>query len=1031
MVLKWPAKIPLRVILVLPFALQTTATVSLTAWLSVRNGEEGIQEYTRQLRGEVTARIQQQIQDYTESPYQVNQINRDAVQLQMLDLQDWAQLEDYFIRQLTNFPTISQLKFGNTEGEFLGIERLADGELKLAIANSTTNQQFQTYTLTEQGEREALLNTLPEYDVRNQSWYEAAVAAQQAVWGGIYTNTGSETLASPVNQPIYNDQEELLGVFGAEIYLSAISDFLQGLQISESGEAFIIERSGQLVASSTLDQPFLVTYGTTLRIQAKNSNDPLIQGVANYLQRKYGDLSEINSPQQLEFTLASEQQFLQVTPLQNDRGIDWLIVVVIPKADFTQRLDENTRNTVLLCLLALILSIFIGVLMAQGITKPLSNLIEASQAIARGKLQQTTGLSRISEVQLLARSFNQMSQQLSESFTKLEQANIELEKRVQQRTAKLTEAEAELRGLFSAMTELVMVKNKEGRYLKIASMNPYLIKDGMGELIGKTEYDLFPPEQAELFVQCIRDSLHKQEMTTIDYSVFYDDTQQKRWFSASISPISNDAVVWVARDITEPKQLQEELAKSQRFLDSLIDNIPLAVFVRNVKEDLRYVLWNKAAEKLYKIPEQEVLGKTSYDIFNWELAHEFEDNDRQLIQNKQLVVIEEELLETQFSGPIWQRLLKVPLIEDDGEVTHIVGIAEDITQRKLNEEAIKKNEEEFRHLVHNVNSAIVRWRFDGTILFINQFGLDFFGYQEDELIGQNLMGTIVPQLDSSGRKLAEELMNAFQTPEKYTVFENENMRKNGERVWVTWANQAIYDDWGNLIEFLSVATDTTERRLAEEALKAEKSRSERLLLNILPAAIAQKLKQETGLIAKQFPEVTILFADIVGFTTLSNRMSPHALVKLLNHVFSLFDRLVDWHGLEKIKTIGDAYMAVGGLPIPRKDHAEVVADLALDIQNAISSFQQDDGQTISLRIGIHTGSVVAGVIGIRKFSYDLWGDTVNVASRMESHGEAGKIQITEATYHCLKEKYYCEERGMIEVRGKGRMKTYWLISRHS
>lgn len=216
---------------------------------------------------------------------------------------------------------------------------------------------------------------------------------------------------------------------------------------------------------------------------------------------------------------------------------------------------------------------------------------------------------------------------------------------------------------------------------------------------------------------------------------------------------------------------------------------------------------------------------------------------------------------------------------------------------------------------------------------------------------------------------------------------------------------------------------------SRQALKEEQAKSERLLLNILPELIAQRLKDRDEPISDGFSEVTVLFADIVGFTPLSEHLPPQDVVALLNDIFSRFDELTEKHGLEKIKTIGDAYMAVSGLPVPNENHAEVVAETALDMVEELSHFNKRTGKSLDIRIGINSGPVVAGVIGKKKFIYDLWGDTVNTASRMESHGVAGKIQVTEATYNRLCEKYEFEERGVIRVKGKGEMQTFFLKGR--
>lgn len=236
-----------------------------------------------------------------------------------------------------------------------------------------------------------------------------------------------------------------------------------------------------------------------------------------------------------------------------------------------------------------------------------------------------------------------------------------------------------------------------------------------------------------------------------------------------------------------------------------------------------------------------------------------------------------------------------------------------------------------------------------------------------------------------------------------------------------------------LYERLQRAEFSARRELeaAYQTLTLERERSERLLLNILPKAIAERLKREKSIIADQFAEATVLFADIVGFTQLSSKISAAELVVLLNCMFSMFDELTEQHGAEKIKTIGDAYMVAAGLPTHRSDHAQAIANLALDMQKAIAEFNAEQNQSFSIRIGINTGPVVAGVIGLKRFIYDLWGDTVNVASRMESHGLAGSIQVSETTYQCLKEQYLFQKRGTIQVKGRGEMTTYFLIGKQN
>jgi class 3 adenylate cyclase len=216
---------------------------------------------------------------------------------------------------------------------------------------------------------------------------------------------------------------------------------------------------------------------------------------------------------------------------------------------------------------------------------------------------------------------------------------------------------------------------------------------------------------------------------------------------------------------------------------------------------------------------------------------------------------------------------------------------------------------------------------------------------------------------------------------------------------------------------------------AEAALEVERAKSDALLHNVLPDAIATRLKTEGGGIADRFEEASVLFADIANFTPFAQALPADRVVALLDDIFTRFDALVDARGLEKIKTVGDAYMVAAGIPASRPDHAEAIARLALDMQRAWDEYVQEASLDLQLRIGINSGPVVAGVIGRRRFLYDLWGDAVNTAARMESYGRPGEIQVTEATYRLLRDQFDFEERGLIEIKGKGPMRTYFLQGR--
>ncbi len=335
-----------------------------------------------------------------------------------------------------------------------------------------------------------------------------------------------------------------------------------------------------------------------------------------------------------------------------------------------------------------------------------------------------------------------------------------------------------------------------------------------------------------------------------------------------------------------------------------------------------------------------------------------------------------------------------------------------------------ESEERYRDLFENANDLIQSANAYGSFEYVNRAWRETLGYSEAEVTQMNVFDIIHPDFQSSCRQMFYRVLSG----EKIEQFQAAFVTKSGQKIFVE-GNINCKLVRGKPVAIRGIFRNITQRLEVEEALHHQQKQTEGLLLNILPEAIANRLKQQPGTIAEDFADVTVLFADIVGFTEIASSVSAIQLVKLLNQIFSDFDRLSEQYNLEKIKTIGDAYLVVGGLPRHRADHAQAIAKMALDMQIAIAKFNAETQQNFSIRIGIHSGSVVAGVIGIKKLTYDLWGDTVNIASRMESQGFTNKIQVSETTYQHLRDEFLFEKRGEIEVKGKGKMTTYLLIGR--
>ena len=358
----------------------------------------------------------------------------------------------------------------------------------------------------------------------------------------------------------------------------------------------------------------------------------------------------------------------------------------------------------------------------------------------------------------------------------------------------------------------------------------------------------------------------------------------------------------------------------------------------------------------------------------------------------------------------------------------IKRLQNEAAERQQTEILLRESQQRFSAIADNVPGVVYRAVLhpngDVSMPYISPRTQEIFGVSVEDF--SEHFEWVFDMAHPEDRAELNEIVR--QSAESMSFFEHEyRVSSLFQKVkWVRIISQPQRQNNGDTV-WDGVIIDITHQKEIEDSLKAEQEKSENLLLNILPKAIVHQLKIGNNAIASRSENVTILFADIVDFTDLSTKVSPNQLVSMLNEIFSCFDMLADQFGLEKIKTIGDAYMVVGGLPTPRDDHAEAIAEMALAMQKEITAFKRDDGKSFRLRIGINTGPVVAGVIGIRKFIYDLWGDAVNIASRMESHGIAGGIQVTTATYELLKEQYSFWHRGKIYIKGRGELDTYMLL----
>ncbi|HEY9878928.1 MAG TPA: ATP-binding protein [Leptolyngbyaceae cyanobacterium] len=438
---KSPKRLPLYFVLVVPFLLQIFAAVGLTGWLSFRNGQKAVNQLAEQLIDKNSRLVEQHLDEFLTTPQQVLKTDLDAIELGQLSLQNHGRSGHYFWKQVTTFDDISYIGYALATGEFAGAGAfLKDQGITIDEISAGTKGKNLTYLTDDLGNRTKVAKVYDNWNPREEKWYKQPVEAGKATWGEAYIWANDPVIAVALSQPIYDTSKQLKGVFLIELFLDKVSDFLSNLEVSPSGRVFIIERDGTLIAHSIDQDPFTMKDGKAQPLNVLESPDPLIQATAKHLQEKFGDFSSIQESQEIEFEFDNNREFIKVTPFQDELGLDWLAVVTVPEADFMQQINANNRTTILLCLAALGAASGLGILTARWITRPIARLNRASQAIASGDLDQEIEVSKIRELDGLAQSFNQMAEQLQQSFTTLEKTNEDLEQRVEARTTELREA---------------------------------------------------------------------------------------------------------------------------------------------------------------------------------------------------------------------------------------------------------------------------------------------------------------------------------------------------------------------------------------------------------------------------------------------------------------------------------------------------------------------------------------------------------------------------------------------------------------
>ena len=996
LVVKLSGKATLQTVLIVPFVLQVFAAVGIVGYLSFRNSQRAVKDLAGQLMGEVSNRIEQNLRTYLQTPHQINQSKVDAVKLGFVNMKGLSAWEKYLWRQVQLYPYINFTSIANPDGEYRTGEKMSNGTLLINASGPSTGFDFYSYNTNDRGDRTTVAALVKNFDIRQHPSYAYAALEAKPTWSSVYVSFLEPTLILSALQPVYNSQKQLEGVLIAALRLDSIGQFLNSLKIGKSGQTFIMERNGTLLATSTPEKPFRTQNGKKELFKVTESSDAVTQTTAKYLESHFQNLHQITKAQQINVDINGQYKFLKILPFQDGKGLDWLIVVVVPEADFMEQIHASNRTTMLLCLAALVMATVLGIFTSRWIIKPILKLKDAAIALSEGQFDKNVKLARSDELGVLAAAFNSMAAQLQASFTALETKNTEL-----QRLDKLKDE-------FLANTSHELRTPLNG----IIGIAESLIEGATGQLPEPTIFNL-----------ALISSSGKRLSSLINDILDFSQLKHKT-IVLQIKPVGMREIVSVVLTLSQPLVGKKKL----QLINSVAPDLPTIAADENRLQQILYNLIGNAIKftesGTVEISAELVTGNAQSPP-NSQLAITVSDTGIGIGEDKLERIFEsfeqgdgstareyggtglgltvaQQLVELH-GGKIWvsstvgvgsKFTFTLPVSEIQPEFSsrqprltegyHILITPELAPESSIiNSQVLAKSEfqesERLKILVVDdepinihviINSlSLEKYEITQASNGLEALNLIQSGFKPDLI----LLDVMMPQM--TGYEVCREVRKKYSPLEMpILMLTAKNQTTDLVEAFNLEANDYVTKPF---IKKELLARINTQIRLAKlSAAYARFVPHDFISLLEKPSIIEVKLGEN------QERDMTVLFADIRSFTALSENMTPPENFAFINTYLEKISPAIRKNNGFIDKYIGDAVMAL----FPRSSSDGVRA--AIDMQKEVNIYNQQRQNNglfpIAIGIGLHAGNLMLGTIGEReRMESTVIADAVNLASRLE------------------------------------------------